>query len=99
MKHKTAELEGALLDAAVAKAEGVGIWAEGLSWLTEWAEAGPIIERERISVFQNGDGSWSAMMPQAHEDDDLVSGTGLTPLIAAMRAYVASRFGEEVELP
>jgi hypothetical protein len=40
MKHKVAELEGSLLDAAVAKAEG--------NWSADSISA--IIERERITV-------------------------------------------------
>jgi hypothetical protein len=105
MKHKTAELEGALLDAAVEKIEAarfgmkVGPDHRCDQWHRNWAVSGPIIERERISTFQNTHGPWNGLMPQAHEDDDTFSAEGPTPLIAAMRAYVASRFGDEVELP
>lgn len=128
MQHKVSELSGALLDAAVAKAEGHGfrLAPDGASdsltcWLTseasyvrelyppsgafdpstEWAHGGPIIERERISVFTNGSPpEWSALMPARFEGDmDSATGEGPTPLIAAMRAYVASKFGDTVELP
>ena len=58
---------------------------------TDWAQGGPIIERERIelepTVFD-----WSARV-------DGITGWWFakTPLIAAMRAFVASKFGDEVE--
>ena len=62
MKHKVSELEGALLDAAVAKAEGYELDSDGDNrtvrdnggapsrWRpsTDWTQGGPIIEREEI---------------------------------------------------
>jgi hypothetical protein len=58
-KTKTAELTGAALDWAVAKCEGY-LWAApdgellgsavGLNYSTNWAQGGPIIEREGVSV-------------------------------------------------
>lgn len=63
----------------------------------EWTHGGPIIEREHIELYclsRNGTvmGEWQARCapPRIH--------VGPTPLIAAMRAYVASKFGEEIEL-
>jgi hypothetical protein len=133
MKYKTAELEGALLDQAVALAEGwehdrpqdlqmkhAGIvpgcsYSRGFSraiiapkptgrmqfgaapyWSpsTMWHIGGPIIQRERISVECEHPDCW-----YAEERYTKASGRGPTPLIAAMRASVASKFGEEVELP
>lgn len=127
MKHKVSELDGALLDAAVALAEGLPFVIDSYvsdydnnreQWVmaarpghsgpddlgrrradrkqfspsTEWDDGGPIIERERISVIER----------TTHWVADL-RGTspvaGPTALIAAMRAYVASKLGEEVELP
>lgn len=68
---------------------------------TYWAHAGPIIERERIGIIPFGsDGYWMGSMPG---DADYCMGVdgadgllGLTPLIAGMRAYVASKFGDDV---
>lgn len=54
-----------------------------------WWIGGPIIERERIDLAYEFE--WSAC-----HDALYYSVTGPTPLIAAMRAYVASKFGEEV---
>lgn len=129
MKHKTCELEGALLDAAVAKAEGLRFqvrewqfdppgrlrcfadWAPGAPAMTmsiyspstDWGLSGPIIERERIDlaapahVAASGKPpQWSAAMWRDgfYEHEQF----GPTPLIAAMRAYVASKLCEEVDL-
>lgn len=64
---------------------------------TEWGHGGPIIERERISIRQ-----W-VNVPIVHAymptDDAPWSSDGESPLVAAMRCYVASRMGEEVEVP
>lgn len=71
---------------------------------SRWRDGGPIIERERIVVSWAGDG-WFAGMSDAQGIDwggDVVLrdiwSSGPTPLIAAMRAFVASKFGEEVDL-
>lgn len=65
-----------------------------------WAQGGPIIEREKIELsppFISVDGlefpTWGAGIHQA------ASQVGPTPLIAAMRCYVASKLGDEVEVP
>lgn len=65
----------------------------------KWVQAGPIIERERISL---GDASWDDTVNWAatiYEGFDELTVEGPTPLIAAMRCYVASRLGDEVEIP
>ncbi|MGO4151481.1 phage protein NinX family protein [Cupriavidus sp. YAF13] len=75
---------------------------------TKWAQGGPLIERERITFAQSGL-RWSeekqdleAIVPPLYvaaigRDGRIVGeGRGLTHLVAAMRAYVASKFGEEV---
>lgn len=60
---------------------------------TDWAQGGPIIERELISVSSQTNGhSWAAK--GAHNYS-----YGPTPLIAAMRCYVASKLGDEVDVP
>jgi hypothetical protein len=64
---------------------------------TDWAQSGPIIEREKITVGAPGDmgGSWVAW-PGLNEH---LLVTGPTPLIAAMRSFVASKLGDEVDVP
>ena len=98
MKIKTSKLTGAALDWAVAKCEGyrLDLVPEGeYTPSTDWAQGGPIIDRERISVASI-DPHWQASMPstiyQGEQD-------GPTPLIAAMRCYVASKLGDEVKIP
>jgi hypothetical protein len=69
---------------------------------TNWAQGGAIIEREEISIsreFSSGRIEWAAWTPAPFRDDAEAFGYGETPLIAAMRCYVASKFGDEVEIP
>ena len=69
---------------------------------TDWAVGGPIIEREGIELRYWGLHSvpWKASI-----DGDTDAGVvlyeehGTTPLIAAMRCYVASKLGDEIEIP
>ena len=73
-----------------------GVYKGTYSPSINWALGGPIIERERITVRQ-----WTDM-PIIHAympHDGAPWGAGLTPLIAAMRCYVASKLGREVEVP
>ncbi|MCY1166643.1 hypothetical protein D9M73_65910 [compost metagenome] len=113
MKHKTAELEGDALDYLVQCAEhgenplvSVVAWAaendDGFNPSTNWEQGGRIIERERISVSSELKGGIGDPLKQrfwfATYDGDLHS-SGPTVLIAAMREYVASKLGDEVELP
>jgi hypothetical protein len=121
-KHKVSELDGALLDAAVAKAAGLMVREFGSAWQhiegcrhsnqgepeawcpsTKWDQGGPIIERERIEVIpyfrfdsrEFFEGWRAGIAPECAPDYSF----GQTPLIAAMRAYVISKLGEEIELP
>jgi hypothetical protein len=65
---------------------------------TDWAQGGPIIEREKIGLKYTG----AAMEFVAWVNGELSTvhdHYGPTPLIAAMRCYVASKMGDEIELP
>ena len=79
---------------------------------TVWAQAGPILEREITKIFRNVGGTWSAMIlkdvpiPSEDRGTSLAltrraqwNGAGPTPLIAAMRCYVASKLGETAKVP
>jgi hypothetical protein len=68
------------------------IFGPELNYLTDWALAGPIIERERIASWGDGDLYWEAECGWAWAK-------GPTPLIAAMRCYVTLKLGDEVEVP
>jgi hypothetical protein len=96
MKIKTSELIGAALDWAVAKCEDpawTGPLTDDERYSTNWEHGGPVIEREkiRLSWSSSGRGYWLAHVPGAAND-------GSTFLIAAMRCYVASKLGDEVDV-
>jgi hypothetical protein len=61
----------------------------------KWSDGGPIIERERIHIefdvdeYSEPDSPWFA-------ECGVFWDIGPTPLVAAMRAYVACRYGPEV---
>lgn len=93
MKIKTSELQGAALDWAVAKCEEA-IPHLGYRPSDNWEQGGPIIEREKISAKFSLDGR-----VYADPIDRFGHWEGPTPLIAAMRCYVASKLGDEVEVP
>ena len=70
----------------------------GVAWRpsTDWSQGGPIIERERITIrYWNNTQLVHAYMPS---NENWYSDAS-SPLIAAMRAYVASKLGDEVEIP
>jgi hypothetical protein len=106
---KTSELTGAALDWAVAKCVGhiddetiirrlepdEDDWC--IAYSTDWAQGGPIIEREKINISMSASAPWMAWFYDGLEMVELTDGE--TPLIAAMRCYVASKLGDEVQLP
>lgn len=76
-----------------------------------WGFGGPIVEREKMGVWWathvvDDEGNeygnhWYAEpgMTDENADKPYTCMTGPTPLIAAMRCYVVSHLGEEVEIP
>jgi len=115
---KTSELTGTALDWAVAKCENAD-WSDEdcivnvttfdeydgtiQNYSTDWAQGGPIIEREEIGISRNApcsDGrQWEARGSITAKGAGYRWAYGPTPLIAAMRCYVASRLGGEVDIP
>lgn len=106
---KVTELSADRLDHWVAKARGIETFVpeggEALHYVANpalpprkwnptrfWSQGGPILEEARIDLNWNteGDGRWAASM-----DPDILA-EGETILLAAMRAYVISCFGDEV---
>lgn len=99
---KTSELTGAALDWAVAKCEGyrLDLVPEGsYSPSTNWSQGGPIIEREGISVMYRPGVRMIANINGQYEQTIGHRHKGNLGLIAAMRCYVASKLGDEVEIP
>lgn len=71
---------------------------------TDWAQGGPIIDRESISIYRDeyrdASGRWKGYGATMPRSSGGACGSGSTHLIAAMRAFVASKFGDEVpDLP
>ena len=100
---KTSELTGSALDWAVAKCEGYeGVALQertNTDWYspsTNWSQGGPIIERECIFIAPTWDGETAGSSARASRTAWI---EGPTPLIAAMRCYVASKLGDNVEIP
>ena len=102
---KVNQLEGAALDWAVTKAEGFDSEVDGpvwgmWKWATDWGQGGPIIERERIAVwFEKHDDVDCGLPIWFAQDGYAPAMQGPTPLIAAMRCYVAGILGDEIEVP
>jgi hypothetical protein len=109
---KVSELTGAELDYWVAKALGKNPCIESgncmVSWnagefggnetdrayfqpSVNWGLGGQIIEHERIQIWDLGD-EWIAKVAMKAGN----SGCGHTVLVAAMRAYVSSKYGDSV---
>lgn len=109
MKIKTSELTGPALRYCVAKCENPEWGEEGWrvnctypdddGWIfhpdTDWSQGGPIIDREDIDIISVGVKNYRGRI----EGGNPTSGYGPTRLIAAMRCFVASRLGSEVEVP
>jgi len=70
-----------------------------------WAQGGPIIELEEITLAWGKDTEdwWACVGDSRRFDTDTPDGVTTfvdpQPLIAAMRCYVASKLGDEVEIP
>lgn len=110
MKVKTSELTGRALDWMTGVALGYEMSSYGIESLRArvpglgvhapwrpsyyWSQGGPIIEREGISWHCGNKTNW-----HAYGYGSVENFSGPTPLIAAMRCYVASRLGEEVDVP
>ena len=110
MKIKTSELKGAALDWAVAQCEGEEVtlvkgqletrWTEdGWKPSTDWAQGGPIIEREKIDVRYRIGVNMTANIGGQYEQTAGHRESANPMLLAAMRCYVASKLGDEVEIP
>ena len=64
---------------------------------TYWSQGGPIIERYQLDIEWVTSNRCRASYDWL--DEEFYEGFGPTPLIAAMRCYVASKLGDEVDVP
>jgi len=112
MKIKTSELKGAALDWAVAKSEELIDKNNKLTYGADllydiktlvclyarfnpsanWSQGGPIIEREEIWIEYTNNKPYAKI-----RNGEFIYGS--TMLIAAMRCYVASKFGDVIDVP
>jgi hypothetical protein len=90
---QTSELTGAALDWAVTLALEEYRPVAVPHYSTDWALGGPIIEREKIDL-QWDMNRWNAAIGPMRWYIG-----GPTPLIAAMRCYVTSKLGADVDVP
>ena len=63
-----------------------------IGYSINWAQGGPIIEREGISINLWGNDKWVGNYCEAEQ-------YGPKPMIAAMRCYVASKLGDIIDIP
>jgi hypothetical protein len=91
---------------------GVPSWRWGFTscgrnwWLhewhpsTDWAQGGPIIGRERICLDQRkGEPCRAFIMSEHWQHEHAQFAPEDEPPVAAMRCFVASKFGDEVDVP
>jgi hypothetical protein len=102
MKTKVSEASGPVLDWMVAKAnQTAGLvksdpMLDCMSYFTpstNWSQGGPILQNHISELIDCSDEGWEACCNGTY------GATGDTALIAVCRAYVASKLGEEVEVP
>lgn len=88
--------------------DGELVGEDDFDYSTDWSQGGPIIEREGIEInVRNwtpspgcrlpGKYEWSARLCYVRQTDHKLFGP--TPLVAAMRLYIAIKIGYEVEVP
>ena len=100
MKIKASELSGVALDWAVSKCLNQGEFWTTDEYSKSWHLAGPIIEQERFAVwFEKHDDVDCGLPIWFAQDGYAPPMQGSTPLIAAMRCYVAGMLGDEIEVP
>ena len=67
---------------------------------TDWAQGGPLIGKAKISLAMLGDTYYSGIRnPDPMVCDYTGTGPASNPLIAICRCFVASKLGDEVDVP
>jgi hypothetical protein len=102
---KTSDMKDLILDWAVATANGDTFTLAHQDWAwysSDWLVGGPIIEQEGVELRYWGFHSvpWRASIDGGTDAGiALYEGYGTTPLIAAMRCFVASKLGDDIDVP
>ncbi len=91
-------IDGRLLTITPGDHETQDLWRE-FSPSSDWAQGGPIIEREQIWIRTTDEGEDDPDCKWRAEQPYIAVEIGPTPLIAAMRCFVASKLGDEVGVP
>lgn len=65
----------------------------------DWTRGGRLIEREKISLTVDSSGLWIAFNEYNYAEEKRFMQCDKSPLIAAMRCYVASKLGDDIEIP
>lgn len=111
MKINVSSLTGAALEWAVASALGLTDvqispfnnkfvtvpceeFRRSIHYSEHWGEGGPIVEREKITLHPD---QMDSKLWVGNVNCKVYAGP--TPLVAAMRCFVASKLGDEVEIP
>lgn len=82
--------------------EDAGDYRQLPRYSTDREQGGQIIEREYIQLIPDQGATYfecTWFAGSANEDGDEFNGEGPTVLIAAMRCFVSSRLGDEVDVP
>ena len=110
MKIKVSEAPNHVIDWAVAKCEGavsddvddfcLSVAGE-FAYTTDWSLGGPIIEREfhAFDYMQSKDRVCAIIKRKDMRNGGYDFGYGPTILVAAMRCYVMSKMGDEIDVP
>ena len=107
MLVKTSTLIGHALDWAVLKASGQDFTDFNLRFIdaypfsTDWTQGGPLIEQGKIDLYHGGGKHAAAIWKDEPGGGKILASVTEcpTPLIAAMRCYVASKLGDRVKIP
>lgn len=93
---KTSELIGPALDWAVMNALNFGNpWKSIPSYSTDWSQGGPVIEQmTHYTMGMDVNGRYYCRDWTSNR-----TRTADNILVAAMRCYVASKLGDEIEIP
>ncbi len=70
-----------------------------LNYSTDWSQGGPIIDREIDAIYKTRLSTSRVTYEAMATGDAECVGWGPTPLIAAMRCYVAIKLGDVVDVP
>jgi len=108
MKIRVSEAKDVVLNWLVSESLGLDWYKPDYgdacaAYSTDWSQGGPIMNREKIDVCHHNHGQTTTLVTCTlwfpNGDRRSIQMQGQTPLVAAMRCYVASKLGDEIEIP